>query len=111
MLGMTAFASGCGSEAPESIAFADEASAIAEPPTAEFTDEERQLINFHAEWLCELQRRTFANLDETESARIGTLDDTGLSRVAYDQFLSDVLPTQSARDAVLYRYQETCRAK
>lgn len=105
------FTTGCTSEPPESIAFADEAPVMTEPSTAGFSNDERELISFHADWLCELQRRTFANLDESESAFVAALEDAGLTRSAYDQFLTNVLSTQSGRNAVFYQHQQDCRAK
>lgn len=103
--------SSCSNNAPESIAYADEAPVIAEPDDGTFLPEEHELITFHASWLCEMQRRTFASLDDSDVARDQALAATDIDPGRYANFLVDDLPRQVVRDAVLWSYQQQCRAE
>lgn len=108
---MTLAISSCSSSAPESIAYADDAPVVTEPAVGSFTPEEQELITFHASWLCEMQRRTFTSLDDSDVARDQALASTDIDPDQYANFLVDDLPRQVVRDAVLWSYQQQCRAE
>jgi len=101
----------CSSSTPDSIAFADDPLTIEQPESDTFDSDELRLIEFHAEWLCELQRRTFDTLDDAGAVLGDALIDAGIEQDEYDTFLIETLPRQEARDAVLYFHQQNCRAK
>lgn len=101
----------CASNVPESIAFADESTSIERPETADLTDEQRVLITFHATWLCELQRRTFQSLEDADAARSEALGITSIAEADYEDFVRVTLRAQLVRDAVLFEYQQLCRAE
>ncbi len=108
---LAVFASSCSGSAPESIAFADDAPLVTEPTVGSFSPAEQELITFHASWLCEMQRRTFASLGDSDIARSEALAITDIDHDRYDTFLVDDLPRQVVRDAVLWSYQQQCRAE
>jgi len=72
--------------------------------------ENEDLIAFQARWVCELQRRTFPDLTDMDSALDEALAETDLSRAAYDEFVEKMSQSQPLRDAVLKLYGERCRA-
>ena len=58
-----------------------------------------------------MQRRTFASLGDSDIARSEALAITDIDHDRYDTFLVDDLPRQVVRDAVLWSYQQQCRAE
>jgi hypothetical protein len=113
VFGLAAFAAlatGCsGDDAPETLAMADDAPLVSQPD-ASFSDAENVIIQFHVDWLCEVERRTFVNLDDADVALADALAANDIDPDVYDQFVDETLTTQSGRDAVRYAYQETCRS-
>ena len=105
------FATGCSSSAPEAIAYAEDAPSVSEPASGSFSLAEQELISFHATWLCEMQRRTFTSLDDSGVARSAALATENIDPDRYGNFLMDDLPRQIVRDAVLWTYQQQCRAE
>lgn len=102
-------AAGCSSEPelvfdeddpPEELAFIE-----AEP---ELADGDRALAVFEAEWVCELQRRSFASLAERGEALEVALAEVDLDPADYESFRTRLGEEQELRDAVLYHYQESC---
>jgi len=110
LVGFVAFATGCsGDDAPETLAMADDAPLVSQPD-ASFSDTENVIIQFHVDWLCEVDRRTFVDLDDADVALAEALSANGIDPDVYDQFVDETLATQPGRDAVRYAYQETCRS-
>lgn len=105
------FAVSCSTDVPESIAFADDSTTIERPETLELTGEELELITFHANWICELQRRTFDSLGDADVARSEALGLASIDAAIYEDFLRVALGDQIIRDAVLFEYQQHCRAE
>ena len=96
--------SGCSGGAPEGLAFEseEEAARILETYAVE--------LDFHADWLCELQRRTFLEFEDIEIARSEALVGAGLSDERYDDFLKVLDDSQAARDYVRTAHNERCEA-
>lgn len=109
LCGIALLASGCGSNPPESIAFAEAAPSVSEPASGSFSPAQQELIEFHASWLCEMQRRTFASLDDGDVARMEALVAAGIDPSGYETFVAGELVQQDVRDAVLWSYQQRCR--
>lgn len=108
LVGALAFSS-CGDPAPESIAFVDDTPALSEPDLEHFSDDELMLIDFQSDWLCELERRTFSTLDETDELLEEVLRAAGIDAVTYETFVRETLARQDVRDAVLFGLLERCR--
>lgn len=66
------------------------------------------LIAFQATWLCELQRRTFPDLQAADAALDERLVASGLARSEYDEFLQSIAGSQELRDEVLSAFSERC---
>lgn len=79
-------------------------------PDVELDDDELQLVLFEANWVCELQRRTFQSPDAMQQALNDKLVGLGVERATYDAFRAEVNNSQDLRDSILYAYQENCRA-
>ena len=79
------------------------------PPDVTFAAPEADLIDFHSSWLCEFQRRTFADPAGGTEALIEALIGAQISSETYESFLNRLAASQDLRDAVLFDYQETCR--
>jgi len=111
----TACASG-----PEALPFADEAqttttTAIAvaddsEPEVVIVPDETDAAIAFHARWMCELQRRNFADLELQDAALGEALAAAGVTRAEYDGLLALLPESQALRDEALSLFDQQCRA-
>ncbi len=115
----TAALSACGTDStPEDLAYADQVEAAAPTtpqliegiPDVELTDEEADLVLFEANWVCELQRRTFPSEEAIEDTLNEKLTGLGVDRSEYDTFRAEVNNSQDLRDSILYSYQENCRA-
>lgn len=103
---------------PEELAYAEEISALTTTtillidgaPEETLPPEQELLVHFEADWVCELQRRTFA----TPAAMGETLDEklaaNGITQSDYEAFRGDVANSQNLRDWILFVYQENCRA-
>ncbi len=102
-------ATSCTSAPSDALAFAD-----SEPGTTTTfvvaADEPVPLVTFHADWLCELQRRNFPDLSSIETALDESLTANGLGRVAYDEFVAELAESEEMRDQVLSRFQQRCQA-
>ena len=77
-------------------------------PTVTLGPGEGDLVTVHASWLCELQRRTFADQRDIELALAAHLERSGYSATAYERFVTELASSQDLRDAVLYQYQKAC---
>lgn len=77
-------------------------------PDAVLESASKELVAVHASWMCELQRRTFADPGDIELALREHLERSGSSVAAYQEFLVDLAARQDFRDAVLYEYQTSC---
>lgn len=108
---ITLCVAGCSNDAPEAIAFAEETPAIAPPEIGDLNAEDLELIFFHAHWICELQRRTFESLDGAAVARSEALELASIAEANYEDFVRVTLREQLVRDAVLFEYQQLCRAE
>ena len=112
----TAVLSGCGADGPpEDLASAEAAAPstlqlIEGIPDVDLTDGEANLVSFEANWVCELQRRTFPSQAAIEDALNEKLAGLGVDRAEYDTFRAEVNNSQDLRDSILYSYQENCRA-
>ena len=109
----------CSSSPSESLAFDDPAPAsttpvsttVVEAPSATVdVEESSEVIAFQADWLCELQRRTFPDLDAADVALTESLARAGVSRSTYDEFLVTLPESQELRDEVLGLFAQRCRA-
>ena len=100
-------------EAPEDLALAEPAPTtldlIDEEPDVDLTSDEIDLVEFEANWVCELQRRTFASEEAIEEALEEKLTGLGIDRATYDDFRADVNQSQDLRDSILFSFQENCR--
>ena len=126
-IGLALGAAACGSSdevaidddpTPEELAYAESVAAstttttllIDGAPDEPLPAEQELLVHFEANWVCELQRRTFA----TPAAMAATLDEqlaaNGLTLAEYEGFRAEVSNSQELRDWILYVYQEGCRA-
>lgn len=96
--------SGCSGGAPDGLAFEseEEAARILETYAVE--------LDFHASWLCELQRRTFLEFEDIEKARSEALVGAGLSDDRYGEVLHALADSQAARDYVRTAHNERCEA-
>lgn len=103
----------CSSGPNESLAFDEPVSETvveSEPTVNVDVVESSDVISFQASWMCELQRRTFADLDATDEALDESLFAAGVSRSTYDEFVAMLPQSQELRDEVLSRFTQTCRA-
>lgn len=83
----------------------------AEPEAEAFSiDAPGDLMAFQATWLCEVQRRTFPNLDDIDIALEDALVANGLDRAGYDNFLAELDGSQELRDELLRTFGQRCRA-
>ncbi len=106
------------SDQPGDLAFAEQIDALATTqleliegePDVDLSDEERLLVSLEADWVCELQRRGFASPEAMDEALGQKLAESGIDRAEYAAFRDTVNNSQDLRDAILYEYQETCRA-
>lgn len=83
---------------------------MADVPQSSLVGDDATLTRFEAEWVCELQRRTFTTPDAIEAALEKNLAEVGLTRDQYDDFRERVNIEQDLRDAVLFAYQEICQS-
>ena len=111
--------SSCGTDSPpEDLAYAEQVEALTPStlqlidaePDVELTDSEADLVAFEANWVCELQRRTFPSPEAIDDALNEKLAGLGVERAEYDTFRAEVNNSQDLRDSILYAYQENCRA-
>ncbi len=103
---------------PEELAYQEEIAAITTTttllieaePESPLADDQELLVHFEADWVCELQRRTF----DSPAAMSASLEDklaaNGLSLADYQAFRGEVSNSQELRDWILFVYQESCRA-
>lgn len=84
--------------------------AVDTPTVTVDVEESNEVIAFQADWLCELQRRTFEDLDAADVALNESLASAGLSRSTYDEFLAVLPESQELRDEVLGLFAQRCRA-
>jgi hypothetical protein len=97
-------------QTPTSLAFSlPETTLIAEPEPIELSDAETTLVNFHAGWVCEFQRRTFNDPSDGPRALEEALESAEITEIAYRTFLEELDNSQDLRDLVLFIYQESCR--
>jgi ABC-type transport system substrate-binding protein len=66
------------------------------------------LVLFEGRWLCEVQRRSFADLSDMETLRTELLASAGLDRSAYDSFQADLAEDQDRRRLVLAVFETVC---
>lgn len=111
--------SSCGTDSPpEDLAYLEQVEALTPStlqlidaePDVELTDSEADLVAFEANWVCELQRRTFPSPEAIDDALNDKLNGLGVERAEYDTFRAEVNNSQDLRDSILYAYQENCRA-
>lgn len=97
-------------ETPTTLAFAaSKSTLIAGPPDVVFSGTDVDLIIFQSAWVCEFQRRTFSDQDAGDAALAEALEGAEITLESYEDFLLRMSEDQALRDAVLYRYQESCR--
>ena len=78
-------------------------------PDVEFNSSDDTMIAFQGSWVCEFQRRTFAQPSDGEAALDVALEDAGINREAYDDFLARSADNQDLRSAILFAYQQSCK--
>lgn len=100
--------SACGD--PGGLAYAEDEvpTTLIAQPSVTFDLAEQDLVIFHAAWLCEFQRRTFATPGGGEKALEEQLRRSEIDGAEYEGFLSRLSSSQNRRDLVLFEYQETC---
>ncbi len=104
------------SDEPEALAFEEPPVTTQEPlliegiPDVDLDEEETLLVAFEADWVCELQRRSFPTPDAMQDALNDKLVGLGVTRDEYDAFRAEVNNSQDLRDSILYAYQNKCRA-
>ncbi len=106
------------SDQPGDLAFTEQIEALAttqlqlieDEPDVDLNDAERLLVSVEADWVCELQRRGFSSQEAIDEALGEKLTEAGIDRAEYAAFRDSVNNSQDLRDAILYEYQETCRA-
>lgn len=97
-------------QTPTSLAFSlPETTLIAEPQGIELDANDARLVEFHAKWVCELQRRTFQESSGGVQALAEALEEAEIGEANYSEFLKRLEDSQDLRDVVLYSYQESCR--
>lgn len=115
-IGLLAVATACSGSSttvastPATLAYEiTETTLIDGPPDATFSGPEADLIDFHSSWICEFQRRTFADPGDGAEALTEALAVAEISSETYESFLDRLATSQDLRDAVLFDYQQTCR--
>jgi hypothetical protein len=111
--------SSCGSEttnsasAPEDLAFAEPSGSstdlIDAAPDVDLSPEVVDLVQFEADWVCELQRRTFVSQEAIDEALDENLVGLGIERADYDDFRAELSESQDLRESILFAYEENCR--
>lgn len=89
-------------EGPDALAF--------EAPELEQHSEtiDVDLAEFHARWLCELQRRTFPDLEALDGALVESLQGAGHNRADYENFVASLEHSESDRLHVRELYAARC---
>ena len=80
--------------------------AAAAPP---LTEEEQELVALEALWLCDVQRRAFAELSDLDIARASLLANSGVEAEEYQAFQDRLDSDTTLRLAVLAAFQSDCR--
>lgn len=104
-------------DAATDLAFVDEqlvldnttSTLIAAAPDVRLSEADSQLVRFEAQWVCEVQRRTFQTPNGRDEALLENLGEAGISEADYLAFRERVNLERDLRDSILYSYQETCR--
>ncbi len=110
--------SACGGDTPPpELPFSDSTASatadVAETPSDRLDpliEANYDLVLFRARWVCELQRRTFTELADMDTALNEALAETNLTRDDYEAFLQELAESQALRDGVLTLYEERCQA-
>lgn len=68
------------------------------------------LVALEAQWLCDLQRRSFTELADLETARSRLLSNSGVTRQEYSAFQDQLAADTNLRLAVLHTFQTNCAA-
>lgn len=99
--------------APADLAFAEPSGStlnlIDSDPDVDLSPEDVDLVQFEADWVCELQRRTFVSQEAIDEALEENLVGLGIDRVDYDEFRAEVNESQDLRESILFAYEENCR--
>jgi hypothetical protein len=68
------------------------------------------LVALEAQWLCDVQRRSFTELADLEVARSSLLANSGVSVDDYEAFHDRLAANTDLRLAVLQTFQSNCSA-
>ncbi len=71
---------------------------------------DQALVRFEAQWLCDVQRHTYPNLDHMDAARSELMTTFGLTAAAYDDFKARLGAEPGLRNHVRAAYDSTCGA-
>lgn len=82
---------------------------IAAAPDVRLSAADSELVRFEAQWVCEVQRRTFQTPSGRDDALLENLGQAGITEAEYLTFRERVNTDRDLRDSILYSYQETCR--
>ena len=113
---LTAIATGCGgpqsedSEALSGLPYVEETSSVelASAAPSDLTPEELSLVEFEADWVCELQRTTFESNDAISDALDQRLADFGIDEETYGVFREQANQDEGIRAAILSTYRSDC---
>lgn len=79
-------------------------------PAVALDAEDAELVAVEAQWLCDIQRRSFTDLADLEVARASLLANSGVSDDRYEAFQARLETSTDLRLAVLAAFQGTCTA-
>ncbi len=74
----------------------------------DLTPEERSLVEFEADWICEVQNNTFESNDAIGDALDQRLADFGIDEETYGGFRERINQDEAIRAAILSTYRTAC---
>lgn len=99
------------SETTPDLAFADDSTQIVTTisvPAFDLDPRTQELAEFEADWVCEVQHRTFDSTNEISVALEERLAEHGISEETYGKFRSSISEDETIRGAILSMYQTSC---
>lgn len=119
-LGTALILAGCGTSADPgaagsvvspNLAFAEDAAptlTTISVPAFDLDSRTQELADFEADWVCEVQHRTFGSTKEISVALEERLAEHDISEEIYGEFRSSISEDETIRAAILSMYQTTC---
>lgn len=98
-----------GTESAPNLAFAETTTGSTNAPRDFGFDEPTQLlVEFEAEWACDVQHRTFDSTNEISRALEDRLAELGVNDDTYGEFRERLATEEVVREAILDHYAATC---